>query len=210
MFATAQPASLCTWIPSVTPACCVNLLDDLRDVERQHAAVRVAQDEALGAGLLGGGQHRHRERRIGSVPVEEMLGVEEHPPALRPQERDRVAHHRDALVQVGAQRLGDVQVPRLAHQTDDLGAGLEQVAQHLGVLGALARPRVMPNAVSVLVFRVSLVASLKNSVSRGFAPGHPPSTNGNPTWSSLCRMRSRSSIVYDRSACCAPSRSVVS
>ena len=70
--------------------------------------------------------------------------------------------------------------------------------------------RVMPNAVSVLVFRVSLVASLKNSVSRGFAPGQPPSTNGKPTWSSLCRMRSRSSIVYDRSACCAPSRKVVS
>ena len=66
--------------------------------------------------------------------------------------------------------------------------------------------RVMPNAVSVLVFSVSFVASWKNSVSRGFAPGHPPSTYGKPIWSSLCRMRSRSSTVYDRSACCAPSR----
>ena len=35
--------------------------------------------------------------------------------------------------------------------------------------------RVMPNDVSVAFCRVSFVASLKNSVSRGFAPGQPPS-----------------------------------
>src|SRR5213596_1302137 len=42
---------------------------------------------------------------------------------------------------------------------------------------------------------VSFVASRNNSVSRGFAPGQPPSIYGNPTWSSRCRMRSRSSTV---------------
>ena len=57
---------------------------------------------------------------------------------------------------------------------------------------------------------VSFVASRKNSVSRGLAPGQPPSTYGNPSWSSLWRIRRRSSIVYDRPGACAPSRSVVS
>ncbi len=35
--------------------------------------------------------------------------------------------------------------------------------------------RVIPNDVSWAFASVSLAASLKNSVSRGFAPGHPPS-----------------------------------
>ena len=41
--------------------------------------------------------------------------------------------------------------------------------------------RVMPNDVSAACWSVSLVASLKNSVSRGFAPGQPPSMNGTPS-----------------------------
>ena len=70
--------------------------------------------------------------------------------------------------------------------------------------------RVIPNDVSVACCRVSFVASRKNSVSRGFAPGHPPSMNGTPSWSILCRIRMRSSIEYDKPVRCAPSRSVVS
>ena len=42
-------------------------------------------------------------------------------------------------------------------------------------------PLHMPNAVSVACLRVSPVARRKNSVSRGFAPGHPPSMNGTPS-----------------------------
>jgi hypothetical protein len=51
----------------------------------------------------------------------------------------------------------------------------------------------MPKAVSVLCRNVSRVASRKNSVSRGLAPGHPPSTNGTPIESSACRTFSLSS-----------------
>jgi len=70
--------------------------------------------------------------------------------------------------------------------------------------------RVIPNAVSVACRSVSFAARRKNSESRGFAPGHPPSMYGTPSWSSLCRMRRRSSIEYEMPARCAPSRSVVS
>ena len=51
--------------------------------------------------------------------------LERHPAVLRAQERDGIAHHRHAFVQVCAERLGDMQVPRLADQADDLGAGVE-------------------------------------------------------------------------------------
>ncbi len=41
--------------------------------------------------------------------------------------------------------------------------------------------RVIPNEVNAACCSVSFVASRKNSVSRGFAPGHPPSMNGTPS-----------------------------
>jgi hypothetical protein len=115
-------------------------LHDPRDVEGQHPAVRVAEHQPLGAGFLRRGDHRHRERGVTPIAVEEMLRIEEDAPPLCPEERDRVAHHRDAFVQVGPQRLGHVQIPRLADQADHLGAGVEQIAEHLGILGTLARP----------------------------------------------------------------------
>ena len=43
----------------------------------QGAAVGVAEDEALGAGLGGGAQALERVRRVGAEAVEEVLGVEE-------------------------------------------------------------------------------------------------------------------------------------
>jgi hypothetical protein len=67
-----------------------------------------------------------------------MLGVEEHPSTLRAEERDRVPHHRDALVQIRPQGFGDVEIPRLPDDADDLGAGVEQLPQHGAVLCPLA------------------------------------------------------------------------
>jgi hypothetical protein len=57
--------------------------DDARDVRRQHPAVRVTQDQTLGARLLRRSQHVHRVRRVAHVPVEEVLRVEEHAAVLR-------------------------------------------------------------------------------------------------------------------------------
>ena len=67
-----------------------------------------------------------------------MLRVEEHPATLCAEERHRIAHHRDALDEVGAQGLGHVQVPRLAHQAHHLGAGLEEIAKGLRRVSSLS------------------------------------------------------------------------
>ncbi len=47
----------------------------------------------------------------------------------------------------------------LPDQAHDLGAGVQELTQHRAVLGALPRPRVMPNEVSVACFSVSFVAT---------------------------------------------------
>ena len=53
------------------------------DVPGQHAAVRVAEDDPIGAGFGGRGQRRHRVTTVGAVSIEEVLGVVDHLPALR-------------------------------------------------------------------------------------------------------------------------------
>ena len=116
-----------------------DIVHDPRDVRRKHPAVRVAEHRSLRPRLLRGLQHVHRVRRVAPIAVEEVLRVEEDPAVLRAQERDRVAHHRDAFVQVRAEHLGDVHVPRLADDADDLRPGLQQLPEDGAVLRALAR-----------------------------------------------------------------------
>ena len=52
-FATAQPASLWVWMPSGASSARRHLADDAQHLVRQRAAVRVAQDDRVGAGLGG-------------------------------------------------------------------------------------------------------------------------------------------------------------
>ena len=106
-------------------------LHRLLHVVRQRAAVGVAQDQALGAGHGRGLEHSQRELGVVLVAVEEVLGVEEHPTPLSHEVLDRVGHHRDALVERRAERLGDVVVPALADDADHLGAGGQQVLERL-------------------------------------------------------------------------------
>ena len=73
---------------------------------------------------------------VGEVPVEEVLGVEEHLQALCMQKGDRVGDHGDALVERRPQRLGDVQLRGLGDDADGLGLGLDQEAQGLVLVGA--------------------------------------------------------------------------
>ena len=107
------------------------LLDDVG----QGAAVGVAQDEPRGAGLVGRPQDPEGELGVVAVAVEEVLGVQEHLEAGVAEELHRVADHGHGLVERRAQRLGDVVVPRLGHDAGHRGAGLDQVAQDLVVLG---------------------------------------------------------------------------
>ncbi len=58
-----------------------------------------------------------------------MLAVEEHAPTGGREELHRIGDHRHALVEGGAQGLGDVEVPALAYDAHGGGLGLEQGLQ---------------------------------------------------------------------------------
>ncbi len=117
-----------------------DLPHDARDVRRERAAVRVAEHQALGPLLSRRLEHADREVRVSQVAVEEVLGVEEDVSALGAEMPDGVADHRHALVEVGPERLLDVDVPALAHERDRLGPRVEEIAQDRAVLRLLARP----------------------------------------------------------------------
>ena len=63
---------------------------------------------------------------VGGVAVEEVLAVEEHPPAVRDEEGDGVGHHRQVLLQRRPQRLADVPDVGLGDQAHDRRPGVEQ------------------------------------------------------------------------------------
>ena len=107
----------------------VDLRDDALDVERQRTAIGVAEHETVDAGHDRTFEHAQRELGIVAVPVEEMLGVEEHAQPGALQERHRLRHHCDTLVERGAQRFGDVVVPCLPHDAHGRRARFDQVAQ---------------------------------------------------------------------------------
>ena len=64
-----------------------------------------------------------------------MLGIEEDSLVIGRQEPDRVLHHRDCLVKAGLECFGDMTVPGLGHDADDLGVRRDQRAQGLILLG---------------------------------------------------------------------------
>jgi len=109
--------------------------DDSLDLVGEGPPVRVAQDERLGARLLGSLEDAERELRVRLVAVEEVLGVQEHPEVVGAQEGHRVGHHRHRFVEGGAERVDDMHLRRLGHDADRPGLGLHQVTQRPVVLG---------------------------------------------------------------------------
>ncbi len=99
----------------------------LGDLPRQRPAVRVAQDDRLGAGLGGREHAAARVRRVVAPAVEAVLGVVDDAFALRDEERDRLRDHAQVLVALDPQHLVDVQAPRLPHDRHD---GREAVGEH--------------------------------------------------------------------------------
>ena len=75
------------------------------------AAVGIAQHHPLGTGGRGRGQNRQCEFGVFSVPVEEMLGVEEHRSSFRAEVFDRFGHHGDALFQRGVESVEHMLIP---------------------------------------------------------------------------------------------------
>ena len=96
---------------------------------RQRTAVGVAQHHAVGAVDHGGLEHPHCVFGVRLEAVEEVLGVEEDADPLTLQERDGLADHGHTLVERGAQRLGDMEVPALAHDAGGGGTGLDERGQ---------------------------------------------------------------------------------
>src|SRR6266498_4348673 len=92
----------------------------------QRPAVGVAERERVGTCLGGGRQDVQGVAAVGAVAVEEVLGVEDPPPALGGHEAHRVGHHRQVLLAGGTQRLVHVQGPGLADQRDDRRPGREE------------------------------------------------------------------------------------
>ncbi len=111
------------------------------DARREAAAVGVAQDEALRARVSGGAQAVDRVVRVGRPPVEEVLGVEDRPLALRDEERDRLGDHREVLLARDAQHLLDVQHGALADERDH---GREALGEHPQAVIAVGRDAAPP------------------------------------------------------------------
>ena len=110
-----------------------DVADHVDERGRQHAAVGVAQHDDLCAGLCRCTHHLERVGRLGRVAVEEVLGVEEHPPALADQVGDGVADHRQVLGAGGAQRALHVAQIALGDQAHHRRLGVAQRG-HLGVV----------------------------------------------------------------------------
>ncbi len=107
--------------------------DDVAHPGRQHAAVGVAQDDDLRAGLGGGADDLEGVVGVGAVAVEEVLAVDEHPAAIGDEVAHRVRHHGEVLLQRGVQGAEDVLVMALRDDADHLGGRVQQ-RLHLRVL----------------------------------------------------------------------------
>ena len=107
---------------------------DPGDLRRQASAVGVAQADDIGPGLLGGLPGGQRVVGLVLEAVEAVLGVVHHGLPVVLEEADRVADHAEVLVGLGAEHLGDMEQPRLAHDGDHRGLGIEQHADLLIVL----------------------------------------------------------------------------
>ena len=160
-------------------------------------AVGVAQRDDLGAGVGRGAQHLQGVGAVGEVAVEEVLGVEEHPPPLAAQEGDGVAHHREVLRAGRAQGGLDVAQVALGHERHDRGARVAAAPAPGGPATAdVPARRVAPKAASVAWrSESSCRARAKNSVSLGLAPGQPPSMKPDPE---VVQVRGDGQLVGDR------------
>ena len=96
----------------------LDLADDLRDLVRQPSAIGVAEDEAVRTRGLCRPEGGQGVLAVLLEAVEEMLGVVDDFLEVLEEVDDGVADHGDVLVEGGSERVGDVQVPRLAEDGD--------------------------------------------------------------------------------------------
>ena len=114
-----------------------DVADDRLDAIGQRAAVGVAEGRPFGAGLDRRGDAADRVVGVADVSIEEVLRVEHDPPSLVDKPAHRLRDHREVLLARRPQHVGNVPVPRLAHERDDRRHRVEQRAQ----LQVVLRPR---------------------------------------------------------------------
>ena len=110
----------------------------LANLVGQAAAVGVAEDDPLGAAALGGPEGLQGIFAIGQIAVEEMLGIEEHPPPCSLQEGHRGLDHPQILLATAAQDVLHVQVPGFPEDGDDGSAAVYQGGELRVLLGSRA------------------------------------------------------------------------
>ena len=103
--------------------------DDVLRVLREHAAVRIAQAHGLRPALDGRLRRAHRKGAVVEEAVEEMLGVEDHAPAVFREEAHALADHAQVFVLGRLEHVVHVEAPALAEHHAGFGAALEQGAQ---------------------------------------------------------------------------------
>ncbi len=108
------------------------------DVEGKRPAVGVAQHDGRRARAGRGRHDRQREARVGGVPVEEVLCIEEHRPPLGHEEGDGILHHGDRLVGGRSQRFEDVVIPRFSDDAHGRGSGVDEALECRVALGTPA------------------------------------------------------------------------
>ena len=119
---------------------CLHRPDHLGDLPGQRAAVGVAEHQGLGAAAPRRPERLQGVGGIGPVPVEEVLGVVDHPTPLRPEVGQARLDEAQVLVERGAQHVGHVQRPGLSDDGANRGAGVQQGPDVGVVLGAAAHP----------------------------------------------------------------------
>ena len=108
--------------------------DDGPDLLGHGAAVGVAEDEELGAGLGRGLEGLERVAGVGLPAVEEVLGVEDHLAARSAEIGDALGDHLEVLFLSGVQDLGGVERRRLADDGDGRSTGSQERRQALVLL----------------------------------------------------------------------------
>src|ERR1017187_6106712 len=113
--------------------------DDFGEARGDGAAVGVAEAEDIGAGSMGGLQGAEGVIGIGDVAVEEVLGIVNELLAVVLDVADGLGDEDEVLVVGDAEGAFDVEVPGLAEDGDDGGAGFDEGADVAvlmdGVLG---------------------------------------------------------------------------
>ena len=100
-----------------------------RDLLGKAPPVGVAQAAKIRARLRGRLQTGQRVIGIGLPAVEEVFGVEDHPPAGCLQPGHRIGDHGQIFLRLRAQHRPHLKVPALAEQGDRWGAGRDQGGQ---------------------------------------------------------------------------------